>query len=136
MLAQTHSPPEAYECAIQREKGIEHSRTMKTNPFGGQTSITKQEPVHYVNTHGRQNQQNNQSNQRGRGGFRGRPYPRESQNTRGQQQQRNSISRQFNKCGSQYGPNHLQSCPAKDKICSKCPKRGHFAKFCRSTNVD
>ena len=31
---------------------------------------------------------------------------------------------------------HLQSCPAKDKICSKCAKRGHFAKVCRSTNVN
>ena len=32
--------------------------------------------------------------------------------------------------------NHLQSCPAKDKICSKCAKRGYFAKVCRSTNVN
>ena len=97
---------------------------------------TKQEPVHYVNTRGRQNQQYNQNNQRNRGGFRGRPYPRGSQNTRSQQhqQQRNTISRQCNKRGNQYGPNHPQSCQAKDKICSKCAKLGHFAKVCRSTN--
>ena len=55
LLAQTRSPQDAYEYAIRREKGIEHSRTMKTNPFGGQTTITKQEPVHYVNTRGRYN---------------------------------------------------------------------------------
>ena len=110
---------------------------MKINPLGGQTLTPKQEPVHYVNTRGRQRQQYNQNNRRGRGGFRGRPYPRGSQNTRGQQQQqRNTNSRQCYKCGNQYGPNHLQSCPAKDKICSKCAKRGHFAKVCRSTNVN
>ena len=40
------------------------------------------------------------------------------------------------KCGNQYGPNHLQSCPAKDQICSKFAKRRHFAKICRSTNVN
>ena len=26
--------------------------------------------------------------------------------------------------------------PAKDKICSKCAKSGHFAKLCRSTHVN
>ena len=57
---------------------------------------------------------------------------------RGQQyqQERNTSSKQCFKCGNQYGPNHLQSCPTKDKICSKCTKRGHFAKVCRSTNVN
>ena len=40
------------------------------------------------------------------------------------------------KCGKLYGQNHLQSCPAKDKICSICAKRGHFAKLCRSTNAN
>ena len=98
----------------------------------------KQEPKHYVDTRGRQNQQYNQNNQRGGGGFRGRPYPRVSQNTRGQhyQQQRNTSFKQCFKCGNQYGPNHLQSCAAKEKICSKGAKRGHLAKVCRSTNVN
>ena len=117
---------------IRREKGVEHSRTMKINPIGGQTVTTKQELVHCQNTRGRQNQQYNQNNQQGRGGFRGRQYPRGSQNKRGQQhqQQRNINSKQCYKCGNQYGPNHLQSCPAKDKISSKC------AKVCLSTNVN
>ena len=30
----------------------------------------------------------------------------------------------------------MQSCPAKNKICAKCAKRGHFAKVCRSTQVN
>ena len=36
LLAQTRTPQEAYEYAIRREKGIEHSQTMKTNPIAGQ----------------------------------------------------------------------------------------------------
>ena len=92
---------------------------MKINPFGGQ-STTKQEPVHYINTRGgRYNYSNNQNSQRGRGGFRGRPYPRGSQKTRGQQRNNNTnTSKQCYKFGNQYNQNHLRSCPAKDKICS------------------
>ena len=110
---------------------------MKINPFGGQTT-TKQEPVHYIDTRsGRYNSSNNQNSQRGRGGFRGRPYPRGSQNTKGEQRNNNTnTSKQCYKCGNQYNQNHLQSCPAKDKICSKCAKRGHLAKNCKSTNVN
>ena len=67
----------------------------------------------------------------------GRPYPRGSQNTRGQQRKNNTnSSKQCYKGGNQYNQNHLQSYLAKDKICSKCAKRGHFAKVCRSTNVN
>ena len=58
LLAQTRTPQEAYEYVSRREKRIEHSRTMKVNPIGGQTVTTpKQEPIHYVKTRGRRNQQ-------------------------------------------------------------------------------
>ena len=72
LLAQTRTPQDAYEYAIRREKSIEHSRTMKTNPFGRQTT-TKHEPVQYINTRVRYNYSNNQNSQRSRSGFRGRP---------------------------------------------------------------
>ena len=128
LLAQTRSPQDAYEYAIRREKGMEHSRTMNLNAFGGPTTAPKQEPIHYINTRDRYNYLNNQNTQRGGGVFRGRPYPHGSQNTRGQQLNNNvNTQKQCYKCGNPYGPNHLQSCPAKDKICSKCAKRGHFA---------
>ena len=137
LLAQTGTPQDVNEYAIRREKGIEHSRTMKIYPFGGQTT-PKQEPIHYINNRGgRYNSTNNQNSQRGRGSFRGRPYPCGSQNTRGQDRNSNtSSSKQCYKCGNQNNQNHLQSCPAKDKICSKCAKGGHFAKVCRSTNIN
>ena len=43
LLAETKSPQDAYEYAIRREKGIEHRKTMKTNPFGAQTPQTHQQ---------------------------------------------------------------------------------------------
>ena len=140
LLAQTKSRKDAFEYAIRREKVIKHSRTMKTNPFGNQVTATKQEPVYYINTQERSNIANNQVPQRGRGNFRGLVYPRGQQNTRGQsQQQRNqypNTQKRCFKCGNKFGQNHLQSCPAKDKICSKCAKWGHFAKVCRSGTVN
>ena len=41
LLAQTRTPQDAYEYAIRREKRIEHSRAMKTNPFEGQQITPK-----------------------------------------------------------------------------------------------
>ena len=127
LLAETKTPQEAYEYAIRREKGIEHSRTMKTNPFGNQTATTKQEPIHFINTRRRGSFTNNQATQRGRGNFWGRPSPRVQQKTRGQsqQQQRNQYSntqKQCYKCGNLFGQNHLQSCPAKDEFVPNAPK--------------
>ena len=72
ILAQTRRPQDAYGYAIRREKGTEHSRTMKTNPFGNQVSTPKQEPMDYINQRGRDNFANNQTPQRGRGNLWGR----------------------------------------------------------------
>ena len=108
------------------------------NPFGGQTTTTKQEPIHYISSRHRYNQQNNQNTQRRRGGFRGRPYQRGTQNTRVQHQRNTNPNnqKQCYNCGNQYSTNHLQSSPAKDKICSKCAEPWYFAKVCLSTNVN
>ena len=70
LLAQRRAPQDAYEYARRREKGIEHSQIMKTNPFGNQIATTKQEPKHYIDTRGRGNFTNNQVPQRGQGYFR------------------------------------------------------------------
>ena len=45
LLAQTRTPQDAYEYAIRQEKGIEHSRSMKINPFGGQTTTKKNQYI-------------------------------------------------------------------------------------------
>ena len=59
LIAQTRSPQDAYKYAIRREKGIEHSRTMKSNPFGQRNTTKKQEQVHYISTRGRYSNSNN-----------------------------------------------------------------------------
>ena len=104
LLAQTRTPQDAYEYAIRREKGIEHSREMKTNRFGNQIATTKQELINYIKARGRGNFTNNPVPQRGRGKFRRRTYTRGQQNARGQsQQQRNQYPRtqkQCYKCGN------------------------------------
>ena len=54
LLAEARLPQNAYDYAIRREKLIEHSKTMKTNPFGRINSATiKQEPIGYIQKHGR-----------------------------------------------------------------------------------
>ena len=40
------------------------------------------------------------------------------------------------KCGNPFGPGHLQQCPAKDKICKKYTKRGHYSRLCKSSEVN
>ena len=127
LLAQTRTPQDAYEYAIRLEKGIEHSRIMKINPFGGQTA-TKQEPVHYINTRGgRYNSANNQSSQSGRGGFRDRPYPRGSQNTRWQQRNHNTNN---SKNVTNAETNTIRT------FCNLARRKIKFSTVCRSTNVN
>ena len=36
-------------------------------------------------------------------------------------------------CGNKYHPRY--KCPAKDVECLKCSKKGHFAKVCKTTNL-
>ena len=103
ILAATRSPQDAYEYAIRLEKGIENNRTMKTKTFRWQIT-TKQEPIHYIITRGRNNYANSQNSKRGRDGFPSRPYTRGTQNTRRQQSRTMNLNtqKQCYKCGKQF----------------------------------
>ena len=35
-------------------------------------------------------------------------------------------------CGQQFKKGHLTTCPARDRNCNTCGRKGHFAKHCRS----
>ncbi len=35
-------------------------------------------------------------------------------------------------CGNQFGPNHIQRCPARGQSCRNCGKPNHFTRMCRS----
>ena len=51
LLAETRSPIDAYNNAIRREKDIEQSKAMKTNPFGAPSATNtslKQEPMGHI----------------------------------------------------------------------------------------
>ena len=121
LLAQTRTPQEAYEYAIRREKGIEHSKTMKINPFGGLQFTPKLEPVNYINTRGRANYSNSQNTQRGRGA-RGRPFQRGSQNNRGQKTTTNTgKQKQCYKCGNEYIKTICSLVPLKIKSVQNAP---------------
>ena len=127
LLAQTRSPQDAYEYTISTEKGIEHSRTMKTNPFGGHQITPKQESVNYIKLH--TNYSNIQNTQRGRGARR-QLFQRGSHNTIGEQRATNTGSqKQYYKCGNQYNQNHLQSCPQKIKFVQNAPNGATSLKY-------
>ena len=36
-------------------------------------------------------------------------------------------------CGQQFKKGHLSTCPARDRNCNTCGRKGHFAKHCRSS---
>ena len=36
-------------------------------------------------------------------------------------------------CGQQFKKVHLTTCPARDRNCNTCGRKGHFAKHCRSS---
>ena len=40
------------------------------------------------------------------------------------------------RCGKFFGPGHLKNCPAMGKSCKNCNKPNHFAKMCRSNQVN
>ena len=56
LLTETRSLQDAYEYAIRREKGFEHSKAMETNLFGAPATpntTLKQESIGYVQPCGR-----------------------------------------------------------------------------------
>ena len=40
------------------------------------------------------------------------------------------------RCGKTFGEGHLKSCSAMGKTCKSCNKQNHFAKMCRSNQVN
>ena len=136
LLAEPRSPQDAYDYAIRRKKGIEHSKTMIPNPLDQSTSSAiKQKPMGYIQPRGRGGQMQNTNKNRARY-LRGRQnYPRGNQ-SRSLQNQNKMQQKQCYNCGKTFGPNHLQPCQAKDKVYAKCQNRGHFTKVCRSANVN
>ena len=126
LLAETKTPAQALDYAMKREKGLENQVYIRkqgtSNSHTGLPNI-KSEPVNFVQKRGGFRSQ--QRGGRGRGGQTSRNYPEKA----GQR-------KDCFKCGNAFSATHLAQCPARDKICNKCTKRGHFARLCKSSDVN
>ena len=130
LLAETKTPEQTLDYAIRREKGLENQILIRKQRSASNmpTTTVKLEPVGFVAK--RNNTNNNRYSSKGR-----RQRQQSQQRGYTQRQQRNQNKQCF-KCGNPFGPGHLQQCPAKDKICNKCTKRGHYARLCKSSEVN
>ena len=129
LLAETKTPGQALEYAIRREKSLENQLLIQKQGSPPTTQMTsmKAEPVGFI--HKRGNNNNRYSSRGGRN--------RQSQQQRGNlHKQSTEQKQQCFKFGNPFGPGHLQQCPTKDKICNKCTKRGHYARLCKSSDVN
>ena len=111
--------------AVRREKGLENQvHIRKQGSYNSHTGFSniKSEPLNFVQR---------------RGGY--KSQPRGGRSREGTTPRNNTDKSGQNKdcfrCGNSFSANHLAKCPARDKICNKCTKRGHFARPCRSTQV-
>ena len=65
----------------------------------------------------------------------------QNQNKRKNYENRNTTrpkgdQKQCKRCGRVFGEGHLKTCPATVKSCKNCNKPNHFAKICRSQQVN
>ena len=116
LLAGTKSPEQAIENQIRIRK---HGTSGKPS---GNTNI-KSEPENFVQKRGNYKAQS-------RGGL-GRGAKSHNSGTG-----RSPQNKPCFKCGNPFLANHLQQCPAWDKICNRCTKRVDFAKLCKSSEVN
>ena len=126
LLAETKSSEQALDYAVRREKGLENQvHIRKQGTSNSHTGFTnkKSEPVNFVQR---------------RSGY--KSQPRGGRNREGMTSRnstdRSSQNKDWFKCGNASSANHLAQCPARDKICNKCTKRGHFAKQCKSSEIN
>ena len=143
LLRETKTPEEVLTLAINWELGTSNQRKMLTNATSLHDSSDlriKSEPeVDFVsNTRSRRERwwlDNDRNAARGSGRVRGGGAPRPASR---RDLNRGPSRPQDHLCGN-CGLSHLgEECTAKDQICRKCGKSGHFARCCRSgmNNVD
>ena len=84
----------------------------------------KQEPVMAIGNKG--------YNPKRQGQHQNRRKQYENKNT----QRSKGDQKQCTRCGRVFGEGHLKNCPAMGKSCKNCNKPNHFAKMCRSQQVN
>lgn len=104
----------------RQSEAVKKQQSVVRNELQSHQSDNKNVNTDVVHSRGRPTFRGHGSKNRGSTRGRGRPHT-----TMSMTQKQSSCQR----CG--YSPNHPRDrCPAKDKTCSKCKKRGHFVKCC------
>ena len=100
------------------------SSTNNSKLFSNSQLKIKQEPIMAIGNKG-YNSKRRKQNQNRRKQY-------ENKNT----QKAKGDQKQCTRCGRAFGEGHLKNCPAMGKTCKNCNKPNHFAKMCRSQQVN
>ena len=129
---ETISPEEVLKRAIKFEQSKETTQafqksstsTNNSGLFSNSQKKIKQEPVMAIGNKG-YNSKRQSENQNRRKQY-------ENKNTPGSK----GDQKQCTRCGRVFGEGHLKNCPAMGNSCKNCNKPNHFAKMCRSQQVN
>ena len=127
---ETFSPEEVLKHAIKFEHSKQTTQAFQKSSSSANNSglfpntqmKIKQEPIMAIGNKGYNSKRQNQN--------RRKQY--ENKNT----QKAKGDQKQCTRCGRAFGENHLKNCPAMGKTCKNCNKPNHFAKMCKSQQVN
>ena len=127
---ETFSPEEVLKRALKFEQSKQTTQAFqKTNATTASTAQVngtmkiKQEPIMSIgnkNAYGRR-QPNNMYKKKSSGRKEGKNF---------------TDTKTCTRCGRPFGEGHLKKCPAIGKTCKNCSKPNHFAKMCKSQQVN
>ena len=130
---ETVPPDEVWKRAIKLEQSKQSTQAFQKSTLGTAQAVTqsssqikiKQEPIMAV---GNRNQNNK------------RPYRernrRKKPDSRAPNKYNTDDRKQCNRCGKPFVDGHLKNCAVMGKQCKNCNKANHFARMCRSQQVN
>ena len=129
---ETFSPEEVLKRAIEFEQNKQTTRafqksstsTNNSGLFSNSQMKIKQEPVMVIGNKGYNSKRSGQ-NQNRRKQYKNKNTPRSKRD-----------QKQCTRCGRVFGEGHLKNCQAMGKSCKNCNKPNHYAKMCRSQQVN
>ena len=129
---ETFSPEEVLKRAIKFEHRKQttqafqksSSSTNNSGLFSNSQLQIKQEPIMAIGNKGYNSKRQSQNQNRRK------QY--ENKNT----QKAKGDQKRCTRCSRAFGEGHLKNCPAMGKTCKNCNKPNHFAKMCRSQQVN
>ena len=125
---ETFAPEEVLQRAIKFEHSKQTTQAFQKSSssvnnsglFPNTQIKIKQEPIMAIGNKGYNSNRQNQNRRK------------QYENT----QKAKGDHKQCTRCGRAFGENHLKNCPAMGKTCKNCNKPNHFAKMCKSQQVN